>query len=117
MTNPFKKLFENRKKANVRQDLVVSLDDRATGEQEVLVMRTTSLENIIVMSKGEKISVNPDDMVEALGMIKTFQEARPAQPGSLRPSGIKQMNELEKQETKAVEQIKQEEKKIIDLSN
>lgn len=115
--NPFKKLFENRKKTNVRQDLVVSLDDRLTGEQEVLVMRTSSLENINVMAKGEKISVNPDDMMEALSMIKTFQEARPAQPNSLKPSGIKQMHELATQETKAVEQTKQEEKKIIDLSN
>lgn len=122
----FKDLFKNRKRDKTRQNLLVSLDDRQTGDHEVLSIKTTSTENIALLISGgtNLVSIHPEDLQDALNRIKAFLDARTDQPKSQQALGINQIDGLATGVQRAEQQLKQQEEKIIpvpekklDLSN
>ena len=70
-----------------RQNLIISIDDREHGDQEVLNIRTTSRESIVIQLNGQIncMAVHPEDLQEALDQIKVFLSERKEQPKSLQP--------------------------------
>lgn len=123
----FKLLFKNRKRDKTRQNLLVSVDDRITGDQEVLTLKTTSSQNIIVEFNGQtnKMSVHPEDLQDGLNRVKDFLAARKEQPATVMPMGVNQIDGYASTENKSNEEVKKQEEKIIpvpekkelDLSN
>lgn len=118
--NWFKQFFDNTKKDKTRQNLLVSIDNKDTGDQEVLTLKTTSSEKIIILelNLGEhrpRVGVNPHDLQDALDRIKQFIDARPGQPASQQALGAKHLEAAKETEERTVEQIKTIEKKF-DLS-
>jgi hypothetical protein len=103
-------------KKALRDNLIVSIDDRDTGDHEVMTLKTTSRHNIIIEFNGatNKMSVDPDDLQEALDKVKEFVKARPPQPEALQPLGVRHLEAQQEQETNADSQIKALEK---DFSN
>jgi hypothetical protein len=116
--NWYKKLFDSAKKDKTRQNLLVSVDDRLTGDHEALTLKTTSSASIIIEFNGQtnKMSVHPDDLQDALDRVKAFLEARTMQPQTLQTLGLKHIEAIKDQEIKTNETIKTMEKEL-DMSN
>lgn len=121
--NIFKKLFQDRKiNKRIRQNLVISIDDPRTGDHEVLSIMTGPTENVVVKFNvpTDKMSVNPQDLQDALNLVNDFNAARGEQPNAQQPLGIKHLEATAALEQKAVQEVKQEQEKIkpvLDLSN
>jgi hypothetical protein len=105
-------------KDKTRQNLLVSIDDRLTGDHEAMSLKTTSSKNVIIEFNGatNKMSVHMDDLQDALDQVKAFVEARPPQPEALQPLGVSSIEAVKDVETRAEEQTKTIEKKF-DLTN
>lgn len=117
----FKQLFSGAKKDKTRQNLMVTLDNNETGDHDVLTIKTSSTRNIVLeMNLGQhsaKVSVNPDDLQDALNRIKDFLDARSPQPSTQYALGAKHLEATKDQVLKAEEQVAQQEKKILDFTN
>ena len=79
-----------------RSNLMMSIDNRATGDHEVMILKTTSNNDVIILEingQTNKIGVHPDDLLEALGKLQEFIKSRPPQPKITQVVGTKQMLE------------------------
>jgi len=86
-----------------RENLMVSIDNRVTQEHEVLTLKTTSNNDVIILEINgniNKMAVHPDDLMEALVKAKEFIATRPEQPKPLKSVGLVDLAEIEQQETK-----------------
>ena len=104
----FKNLFKSKNKKDLtRQDLIVTIDDRVTGDQSVLSIKTTSGTNVILEFAGQvnKMAVNPQDLQDALTRVQAFIDARLNQPMSLKALGVNTISSLG-------DKINNEEKKL-----
>jgi len=90
-----------------RQNLIVSVDDRQSGDYDVMSIKTTSNDNVIIEFSvpTNKMSVNVEDLQDALDQIKQFMASRPKQPESLKPLGTKHIEALGELEEAAQEEF------------
>ena len=83
----------------VRNNIVVSIDERGSSEMEVIKLSTTSAPDRLVVtidigSGAVKATVHPDDLQKALDEARDFLKNRPIQAktpmaGGLTPNTIK----------------------------
>ena len=79
-----------------RSNLMMSIDNRATGDHEVMILKTTSNNDVIILEingQTNKIGVHPDDLLEALGKLQEFIKSRPPQPKIIQAIGTNQLSE------------------------
>lgn len=73
--------------SNLRKNLTMGIDSRLTGDQEVMTLKTTSSDSIVIQfnSNTNVMDVHPDDLQNALNEIKDFVASRTKQPPTLVP--------------------------------
>lgn len=104
----FRSLFNRKKTDKTRQNLVVSIDDRLTGDHEVMSLSTTSTNNVKITFNANInfMSVHVDDLQDALNRIKDFINARTKQPFSLTPLGTQHLDGVSSAQKRSEEQEK-----------
>lgn len=96
---------------NIRKNLMVGVDH--AGEQDVIVLKTTSTNDIIVEITGgiNKMSVDIENLQAGIDELRNFIKERPEQPKSaksLTAVDLEKIQEGRKSEDQVVAGLKQE---------
>lgn len=60
----------------IKRNLIVSIDSPDGFEKDVVSLRTTVADAIVIETVGSKLAVNPDELMQAIQEVKDFLQKR-----------------------------------------
>jgi len=60
----------------IKRNLIVSIDSPDGFEKDVVSLRTTVADAIVIETVGSKLAVNPDELMQAVKEVKEFLQKR-----------------------------------------